>query len=64
MRMGFGPWPRSVGCGIAVTVSSGVGRRCCLDPVLLWLWCGPAAVDPIRPLVGEPPYATGATLKR
>ena len=32
------------------------------DPALLWLWCRPA--DMIRPLAWEPPYATGATLKR
>ena len=34
------------------------------DQVLLWLWCRPAAVAPIRPLVWEPPYAAGAALKR
>ena len=28
------------------------------DPVLLWLWCRPAA--PNRPLAWEPPYATSA----
>ena len=28
-------------------------------PVLLWLWCGLAAVAPIRPLAWEPPYAMG-----
>ena len=33
------------------------------DPALLWLWCRPAAVAPIRPLAWEPPYAT-ATLDR
>ena len=30
------------------------------DLELLWLWCGPAAVAPIRPLAWEPPYAVGA----
>ena len=30
------------------------------DPVLLWLWCRPAAAAPIRPLVWELPYAVGA----
>ena len=45
-------------------VSCGVGRRCGSDPVLLWLWCRPAAAAPIRPLVWEPPYAAGAALKR
>ena len=33
------------------------------DPALLWLWCRPAAVAPIRPLAWEPPYAAGAALK-
>ena len=32
--------------------------------MLLWLWCRPAAIAPIRPLAWEPPYATGAALKR
>ena len=36
------------------------GHRHSLDPVLLWLWCGPAAIAPIRPLAWEPPYAAGA----
>ena len=39
-------------------------HRCGLDPTLLWLWCWPAAVAPIRPLAWEFPYATGAALKR
>ena len=34
------------------------------DPVLLWLWCRPAAIAPIRPLAWEPPYATSVALKR
>ena len=33
------------------------------DPVLLWLWCRPAAVAPIRPLAWEPPYASGVALR-
>ena len=45
-------------------MSCGVGRRCSLDPELLWLWCRVAAVAPIRPLVWEPPYATRVALKR
>ena len=28
------------------------------------LWCRPAAIALIRPLVWEPPYATGVTLKK
>ena len=43
---------------------SGVGCRCSLDPVLLWLWRRLAAVAPIWPLAWEPPYATGLALKR
>ena len=35
-----------------------------LGLALLWLWCRPAATAPIRPLAWEPPYATGAALKR
>ena len=34
------------------------------DPALLWLWHGPAAVAPIRPLAWEPRYAANAALKR
>ena len=34
------------------------------DPALLWLWCRPAAVTPIRPLAWEAPYAVGVALKR
>ena len=43
-----------------MAVSCGVGGRHGLDPVLLWLWCRPAATAPIRPIAWEPPYATGA----
>ena len=31
---------------------------------MLWLWCRPAAVAPIRPLAWEPPYASSTALKR
>ena len=31
---------------------------------LLWLWCRPAAVTPIQPLAWEPPYVSGAALKK
>ena len=40
--------------------SCSVGRRCGLDPELLWLWCTPVATAPIRPLAWKPPYASGA----
>ena len=33
-------------------------------PVLLWLWCRPAATAAIQPLTWEPPYAVGVALKR
>ena len=46
-----------------VAMSCGVDRRRSSDPVLLWLWCKPAAVAPIQPLAWEPPYATGVALK-
>ena len=39
-----------------------MGHRHGLD--LAWLWHGPAATAPIRPLALERPYATGAALKR
>ena len=45
-------------------MSHGVGRRHCLDPALLWLWCRLAALAPIRPLAWELPYATGAALEK
>jgi len=47
-----------------VAVSCGVGHRHGLDLALLWLWCRPAAVAPIRPLAWEPPYAMGVALKK
>ena len=47
-----------------VAVSCGVGRRCGLGPVLLWLWRRPAAAAPIQRLAQELPYAAGATIKR
>ena len=34
------------------------------DPALLWLWCRPAAVAPIRPMAWDPPYTMGVALKR
>ena len=37
-------------------VSCGVGRRQGSDPMLLWLWCKPAAAAPIQPLAWELPY--------
>ena len=37
---------------------------CSSSPVLLWLWCRPAAIAAIRPLAWEQPYAMGVALKR
>ena len=34
------------------------------DPALLWLWCRPVAIAPIKPLPWEPPYALGAALEK
>ena len=41
-----------------------VGRRCSLDPALLWLWHWPAAVALIWPLAWELPYVVPATIKK
>ena len=45
-------------------MSCGVGSRCGLDPVLLWLWHRPATAAPNPPLAWELPYAVGVALKR
>ena len=60
----FDPWLCSVGEGSGIAMSYGVGRRCGLDPALLWLWCRPAATAPIQPLAWEAPYTLSAALKR
>ena len=57
---GLAQWVRDP----AFAMSCGVGRRCGLDPPLLWLWCRLAARAPIGPLPWEPPYAAGAALRR
>ena len=41
----------------------GIGHRWGLNPVLLWLWCRPAATSLIRLLAWEPPYTMGVALK-
>ena len=41
-----------------------LGRRCGSDLALLWLWHRLVATAPIKPLAWEPPYATGAALKK
>ena len=64
MRLQVPSWPHSVGEGSRIVMNCNVGRRCSSDLVLLCLWCRLAAVAPIRLLAWEPPYATGAALKR
>ena len=44
-------------------MSYGVGCRHSSDLALLWLWRGPEATAPIRPLAQELPYATDVALK-
>ena len=44
-------------------VSCGVGRRQGSDPMLLWLWCKPAAAAPIQPLAWVILYVVGMALK-
>ena len=44
-------------------MSGGMGHRHGSDPVLLWLWCRPAAVAPTGRLAWELPYAAGMALK-
>ena len=51
-----------MGKGSGIAMSCGVGCKCALDPILLWLWL--AVVAPIRPLAWEPPYAASVALKR
>ena len=50
--------------GFGIAKSCGIGHRCVSDPVLLWLWCWPAATALIVPLAWEPPYAMGVAFKR
>ena len=42
----------------------GVGHRCGLDPMLLWLWHSPVAIAPIRPLAWETPYTPSVALEK
>ena len=34
------------------------------DPALLWPWCRPAVIVPIRPLTWELPYVAGGAQKK
>ena len=58
MRTWAQSWPRSVSYGSGIAVSCGVGHRCGLDLVLLWLWH-----RLIQPPARELPYAVGTALK-
>ena len=64
MRYGFNHWLRSVSPGSSVAMSCGLGCRCGSDPSLLWLWRRLKATAPTGLLAWEPPYATGAALKK
>ena len=56
--------PASIGgLRIGLAVSCGVGHRHGSDAMLLWLWCRPASVALIQPLVWELPCAIGVALK-
>ena len=58
---GFAKWVKDL--ALLFAVSCGVGRKSRSDPTLLWLWGRLATAAPVRPLVWELPYVTGATLK-
>ena len=45
-------------------MSCGTGHRQGSDLTLLWLWCRPAAIAPIRPLAWKPQCAVGTAIKR
>ena len=45
-------------------MSCGVGCQHGSDPALLWLWCRPVAIAPIRPLAWEIPYAIFSKTRR
>ena len=47
----------------ALQMSCGVGRKCNLDPTLLWLWLRPEATVLTGPLAWEPPCAMDGALK-
>jgi len=65
MRMQVWPLaPLTVGQRPNVAMSCGVGCRCGSNPVLLWLWCRPAATALSQPLAWDFPYAMGGILKK
>ena len=44
-------------------MSCGAGRRCSLDPPLLWLWRRMVTTALFGPLAWESPHAMGAALE-
>ena len=54
MRM----WVQSLASSSGWEIQRGVCRRLGLDPRLLWPWCRPAAVSPIRPQAIENSHMT------
>ena len=61
---GFDPCPHSVGLRSSIATSCSIGHRCSSNPVLQWLCCRPAAVDPSQLLFLELPYAAGVARKK
>ena len=47
------PGPTQWATGSGIAVSFGVGCRCGLDPVLLWLWCRPVLQLQFSPSPGN-----------
>ena len=58
--LGLAHWVKDPECWEPV----GVGCRLSSDPLLLWLWCRPAATAWIQLLAWECPYAVDVALKR
>ena len=57
--LGLAQWVKD----LAVAMSCGVVGSFGSDPVLLWLWCRPAATALIRHLAWELPYAAEVALE-
>ena len=60
----FDTWAHSVAEVSSADVSYSIGHRCSSDLALLWLWHRLPAAALIGPLAWEPPYTSGAVLKR
>ena len=57
---GLGQWVKHLSLPQA---AEDTGHRCSSDPLLLWLWCRPAAAAPIHLLAQELPNAAGMAIK-